>query len=741
MRKALALIIVLAAALAMAQTTTVTLQVTDTPDSQSWNNGTYSVNLVIPSSFSGTQPTPQLVSGALNATGGASFVLASNAPIAGSYWRFSVCPQATADCYRQSVTVSGATQTVTLNPPSIRINASNAPPSLTAYTTTEIVNPALGAQFFNLTSLTEQQWNGTAWTSIGGGGSSPNQPAFLVTSAPYNAKCDGSTNDLTAIQAAINAAAATGNGGTVIFPVGQCNILGTLTITTNNIVLIGQGPRLTGTGNGTTIMETSASADIIDITGSNSSFPSSYLQSVYVRELTIDRNISPTTSSNGIRLQYCVGCKIQDVESWNSVNNFFQVNVNNMWYERTWAIAGTTSGASADATGYNISGVANSTWMYDTNAAGNSGGTLGTGILLGSGSVTVDLNSVRFETNSQVKVGISIAGAVEDVHFMNPILDACITNCILINSSSAGDFGLPNGAFFVSCHCIGGSSATSGATVMVSSSVASSGFSFIGGQYSCNQSTTGACNAILLNTGSSFNIIQGVQFFSVSGTNTSAPIGLVGATDNIVTGNTVTAVTGHPMLVGIALTSSSVRNTVTGNLVNGFATEGILADSTSSGNVFTGNIVDTANIATAVLDQSGGNTYTSSTLAPGIIGDAFSYKSTATITGPVPVKLDTANANQVVQTVTTDTGAGIPVGVCANSPAAGNACLVMTHGTVALKMGTSLPCAIGNFAIVDTTTNGDFKCVAAYTAGTVIGVSQAANSTVGSASNVMIGLR
>ncbi len=119
---------------------------------------------------------------------------------------------------------------------------------------------------------------------------------------------------------------------------------------------------------------------------------------------------------------------------------------------------------------------------------------------------------------------------------------------------------------------------------------------------------------------------------------------------------------------------------------------------------------------------------------------AYQLTATSAITGPVPVKADTANANKIVQTVTTDTGAGIPIGVVVNSPGAGGTGFVVTDGVVALTLGTGT-CSIGNFVIVDTTTNGRVKCTATYTAGTVIGVAMAANSTVGTTFNVMVGLR
>lgn len=121
-------------------------------------------------------------------------------------------------------------------------------------------------------------------------------------------------------------------------------------------------------------------------------------------------------------------------------------------------------------------------------------------------------------------------------------------------------------------------------------------------------------------------------------------------------------------------------------------------------------------------------------------GHGVQLNATSAITASVPVKVDTANANQVVVTTTTDTGSGLVLGVCANSPTAGTPCNVITTGEVSLVLGTGT-CAIGNFVIVDTTTNGRVKCTGTYSAGTVIGVALAAQSSVGSAFNVLVGLR
>jgi hypothetical protein len=140
---------------------------------------------------------------------------------------------------------------------------------------------------------------------------------------------------------------------------------------------------------------------------------------------------------------------------------------------------------------------------------------------------------------------------------------------------------------------------------------------------------------------------------------------------------------------------------------------------------------------------------TGSIISSGALG--VSLVSTAAITtaanlgsglqsAAVPVKADTSNANQFVVTTTSDTGAGVVIGVLSNTPAAGALGNIVTSGVVPMVLGTGTA-AIGNFVIVDTTTTGRVKCTGTYTAGTVIGVAMSAQSSVGSNFNVMVNLR
>jgi hypothetical protein len=68
---------------------------------------------------------------------------------------------------------------------------------------------------------------------------------YDVTQSPYNAAGDGSTDDTTAIRAAIAAAQANAYGGVVYLPVGQYVVSAPLVVTASDILILGTGPLAT----------------------------------------------------------------------------------------------------------------------------------------------------------------------------------------------------------------------------------------------------------------------------------------------------------------------------------------------------------------------------------------------------------------------------------------------------------------------------------------------------------------
>jgi hypothetical protein len=138
-------------------------------------------------------------------------------------------------------------------------------------------------------------------------------------------------------------------------------------------------------------------------------------------------------------------------------------------------------------------------------------------------------------------------------------------------------------------------------------------------------------------------------------------------------------------------------------------------------------------LGTAAQSATGGHLTTTSYQIP--------LTATAALTAGQVVKIDTANPSAVLVAATTDTAAGIPVGIVINSPTIGTTANVVTNGIVTTPVLGTGTCTVGQFVIVDTTTNGRVKCTSTYTAGTIIGYAVTAQASVGSAVSVMVQIK
>lgn len=156
-------------ALGLQAQTAVTLQVTDA-DSLAWANGTYAIYAAL--AIQNSPLSAASVTGSLSASGGASMTLTT-----GATFTFKVCSQASSfgagvlgneavPCYSQSVLMAGSTQTVTLAPTGLRLTW-HAGANVRAYADVEMTNTDVGANYFNLTSLVQREWNGTTWRDVG----------------------------------------------------------------------------------------------------------------------------------------------------------------------------------------------------------------------------------------------------------------------------------------------------------------------------------------------------------------------------------------------------------------------------------------------------------------------------------------------------------------------------------------------------------------------------------------------
>jgi hypothetical protein len=176
MRKLLTLFALFCLALpAFAGTSAVTATITDS-DSQTWNNGTFTVTFVplVGTSASiynvnGASFTQQF-SGTMNGSGVLSVTLTDLSTITptGGQWKFTLCPLASFGCSSGNTSaVVGATPNL-----SAQLSAFTVAPRFSAspisygYADVELISPTQpGASYWNVTSTSLRFWNGSAWVS------------------------------------------------------------------------------------------------------------------------------------------------------------------------------------------------------------------------------------------------------------------------------------------------------------------------------------------------------------------------------------------------------------------------------------------------------------------------------------------------------------------------------------------------------------------------------------------------
>lgn len=180
-----------------AQTTNVSGTITDL-GGQAWKNGTYSF-FFVPAPINPQGPyrwngapfnTSQVISGNLDGTGSfTGAMVPSNTAItpSGTKWIFQACPAATTSCNQVTLTITGATQSVTasITPPAIVLNLSNPLPGAAAYSDSEIVGARQGSMYFNLTDNSLHMCGGfptCIWIVGGGGGAGGTVTSVSATS-------------------------------------------------------------------------------------------------------------------------------------------------------------------------------------------------------------------------------------------------------------------------------------------------------------------------------------------------------------------------------------------------------------------------------------------------------------------------------------------------------------------------------------------------------------------------------
>jgi hypothetical protein len=539
--------------MAAAQFTTVTGTVVD-PNGLPYANGTITPLLVVPSgagspTLGGLPYTPPTSSIGLDLTGSFSFNVADNTQLlpAATKWSFTVCSAL------GTVLPAGGKGPICFIVPALTV--SGASQSISA-AIAAVPPPALAL-------------------SGGGSGTSPTQPAFLVTASPYLAKCDGLNDDTTAIQSAITAASAA--HGTVIFPQGTCKITSALTVAAGTLTLGLQGQ----INNSSIIMQATAGADYLDVNGT----VGSPVNTLTINNLIFERSVAFTGTPKGLNFNFCLNCNLLYVQVFDSFQNYFTIGGSN----DTWTYVSSVGNNSTVNTGYAISGQTLSLFLENALAAGNH--TTGLAFI----SSAVDTFAYHFSSTSAVATAVSIPVPASNVHFHQPILDQCSTACFNITNSTAGVNGNDNNIEILDCWCNAGSGANFALNITTVNGVL-----VTDGTYITNKSGTAAISGTTVGR----SRIVGAKILVQAGTNTADCIGITSLTDSVVSNNTCFAPTATPFLTAYSFASGTF-NTISNNSASGKGTTGFVFDAATVNNSVCANNVDTTNITTKITNTGG----------------------------------------------------------------------------------------------------------------------------------------
>lgn len=252
-----------------------------------------------------------------------------------------------------------------------------------------------------------------------------------VTSAPYNATGNGSTDDTAAIQAAITAAAGLPTGSEVYFPAGTYKITSVLNI---GGLATGKGMQLRGDGRGDTIIAPAGSFNSIAV-GSSSN--------VTIKNMSIVPSVTQT-GGTAIVSNLTTNLTLQDLIINNAYQGFVSNADSNFLVDNVDFVGILNDGIVVQGGGFGS--------MRDLTMGGTlrSGTNTGSGIhIISTGGVFMSNCDVTLFNNGMNLAPVASSDAVNWLSINNSDFDTCGT-CLMIDPSSASTFGV-QGCTFNAC--------------------------------------------------------------------------------------------------------------------------------------------------------------------------------------------------------------------------------------------------------------------------------------------------
>jgi hypothetical protein len=410
------------------------------------------------------------------------------------------------------------------------------------------------------------------------------------------------TDNTAAIQACVTSLSST--GGLCKFQAKAYKITGTITISNSSVGLIGVNTAVTNTGVFTStptssqIITTSASADIIDITGGG---PSTTLGFNQVRNLRLSRTVIPTGTAKGLSIVYTYGTVVDQIQSEDSIYDFYFKGVGSagsgiiqnsqaLWGQNGIVeTTGSLYGFYFDSAG----GVNSPSPMVFKTAVSPASGVTST--TYGYAAIGTALEDLYFLATNTFQVnygyylnngGVSFTSST-DIHIENPIDDSCRTSCIFMTGIT-GTVSITGGWSY--------NTASANYAVDIESS---SNVSLV----NHTVYVPGLGGGVLVHNGTDVNLIGlKIPNFGTGGANSAITLNTsnIGTISGNAIGGTTTTLINVISGTGLAIS----ENTLTGT-----ATNGIVLDSNSHGNtgLESNTCAATGGTVTNCIVDSGGN--------------------------------------------------------------------------------------------------------------------------------------